>query len=213
MLFKNMELISMFLKFGLLVIAYFIGAIPFSIILGKKYKGIDVRNHGSGNPGGTNALRFLGRHVGLLVVILDVFKGGIIVLLVNLNVFGADMLHPLAYGVAAALGHVYSIYINFGGGKAVATTVGSMIAFNPLYALIMAVFFFSTLKLTKYVSLASMIGAFSAILIALVFNEYGLPIYDTMLFYVVLFFILIIFRHHTNIKRLLNDDETKTYWL
>ncbi|MCF7926051.1 MAG: glycerol-3-phosphate 1-O-acyltransferase PlsY [Candidatus Izimaplasma sp.] len=203
----------MFLKFGLLVIAYFIGAIPFSIILGKKYKGIDVRNHGSGNPGGTNALRFLGRHVGLLVVILDVFKGGIIVLLVNLNVFGADMLHPLAYGVAAALGHVYSIYINFGGGKAVATTVGSMIAFNPLYALIMAVFFFSTLKLTKYVSLASMIGAFSAILIALVFNEYGLPIYDTMLFYVVLFFILIIFRHHTNIKRLLNDDETKTYWL
>ena len=78
----------MIFQYILLVIAYLIGSIPFSIIFGKLIKGIDVRKHGSGNPGGTNSLRFLGKKVGALIIFFDVLKGAIIVLLVRFEVFG-----------------------------------------------------------------------------------------------------------------------------
>jgi glycerol-3-phosphate acyltransferase PlsY len=205
----------MILNYGLLIVAYFLGSIPFSIILGRTYKGIDVREHGSGNPGGTNSMRWLGRRMGLVVIFLDAIKAGLLVLLVGLGVFdelatslGVEMLHPLAYGVAAAFGHVFSIFIKFKGGKAVASSVGIMMAFNPIYALITLVIFFITLRIWKYVSVASCVGVFTSILIG-IFIE-GL-IYDRwqMVFYTIALFILVFIRHRSNFKKIKLGTESK----
>lgn len=198
----------MIFKYVLLLVAYIIGAIPFSVILGKKYKGIDIRQHGSGNPGGTNSLRFLGKKLGMIIIVLDVIKGGIIVLLVQYNVFGdITMFHPVAYGLAASLGHVFSVFIHFRGGKAVATTVGTIMAYNLIYALIIAIVFFSVLKLTKYVSAASTSSAATIIVIALVFQDYNLLLYGGLIS------LLVIFRHKSNFKNIIAHKESKVTWI
>ncbi len=149
------------LGYGLLIVAYLIGAIPFSVIVGKVFCKTDVREHGSGNPGTTNAFRVLGRKWGLLVFVLDITKGGLIVLLVRLNVFGADaeLLHPLAYGFAAAVGHVVPVYLKFKGGKAVATGAGALTAYVPLLAIFGLLSYGIALKMSRYVSLASCTAA------------------------------------------------------
>lgn len=199
----------MVLSYGLLLVAYLIGAIPFSVIIGKAIKGIDVRNHGSGNPGGTNSLRFLGLKIGIFVIIGDVSKGALIIVLMKLGIFGdaASLLHPLAYGFAAAFGHSYSVYIKFNGGKAVGTSVGAMIAFNPLFAFIGGIFFFTSLKFTKYVSLASTSYGIGLIIISLVIQDYN------MLLYTGLTSLLIIYRHKSNYKNILNKVEPQISWL
>lgn len=205
----------MILKYGLLVIAYLLGSIPFSIILGKRIKGIDVRDHGSGNPGGTNSIRWLGRKIGLWVIFLDALKAGLVVLLVNLGVFdnlanelGVELLNPLAYGVAAAYGHVFSIYIRFKGGKAVAATVGIMVAFNIVYALIMMAVFFITLRIWKYVSVSSTTAVFTCLLIALFYEGVYLGAWG-MLPFAVLLFALVAIRHRTNFIKIKLGTETK----
>jgi len=194
----------MLLKYGLLAVAYLLGSIPFSIILGKKFKGIDVREHGSGNPGGTNSLRFLGKHIGIWVMILDGLKAGLIVLLIQFDIIDHTLvLHPLAYGLAAAIGHVYSIYINFKGGKAVAATVGMMIAYNLLYAAIMFIVFMSLLKLYKYVSISSTFSVLSMVIVGLIFRDWSMAIYTSALF------LLVLYRHKDNFKRIRNKVEPK----
>jgi len=197
------------LSYGLLLVSYLIGAIPFSVIFGKVIKGIDVRNHGSGNPGGTNSLRFLGLKVGTLVIIGDVSKGALIILLLKFGVFGdpSTLLHPLAYGLAAAIGHSYSIYIKFQGGKAVGTTVGAMLAFSPLFALIAGVTFFVVLKITKYVSLASSSFALCLVIVSLIIKDYN------MLLYTGLSSLLIFYRHKSNYMNIANNVEPKISWL
>ncbi len=198
----------MIMKYGLLLLAYLIGAIPFSIIFGKFFKGIDVRRHGSGNPGGTNSLRFLGHKVGILVIIGDVTKGAIIILLIRFGLFdNYDLFHPLAYGFASAFGHAFSIYIKFKGGKAVGTTVGAISAFNPLISIIALVIFFAGIKLTKYVSIGSTCYAFGLVVIALVIQDYE------MLLYVGLSSLLILYRHKSNYKNIINKVEPKITWM
>lgn len=205
----------MILNIGLLLVAYLLGSIPFSIILGKKLKGIDVRNHGSGNPGGTNSIRFLGRNIGLTVMFLDGLKAGLIVLLVRFGVFDSladslntTLLNPLAYGVAAAIGHVYSIYIKFKGGKAVAATVGIMVAFNFVYAIIMATVFFITLRIWKYVSISSCTAVFTALLISIFYE--GLILDDFSMFpFAFILFVLVTFRHRSNFKKIQLGTESR----
>lgn len=199
----------MIIKYGLLLVAYLIGSIPFSIILGKSLKGIDVRRHGSGNPGGTNSLRFLGQKVGALVIIGDISKGAIIIILIRLGLFGnADLLlHPLAYGFASAFGHAFSVFIKFKGGKAVGTTVGAISAFSVVLSIISGLFFFAGLKVTKYVSLASTSYAIGLIIIALAVQDYE------MLLYVCLSAMLIIYRHQNNYKNIKNKVEPKITWM
>lgn len=197
------------LKYGLLVVSYLIGAIPFSVILGTKIKGIDIRNHGSGNPGGTNALRFLGKHVGLVVILLDGLKGGLLVLLLTHTSFlgGYELLHPLAYGVAAAIGHAFPIYIGFKGGKAVACTVGMAIGYNILFAFIMFLGFMLVLKLWKYVSVASTAAALTGVLVAIIVKDYQMLLYFGMLL------LLIIYRHQQNYKNIKQGIEPKVSWI
>lgn len=199
----------MILSYGLLLVAYLIGAIPFSIILGKAIKGIDVRRHGSGNPGGTNSLRFLGIKVGILVIIGDVSKGAIIIVLMKSGVFGNidDLLHPLAYGFASAFGHSYSVFIKFKGGKAVGTSGGAILAFNPLIALISLGIFLLVLKLTKYVSLGSTSYGLGLVIIAIIIQDYQ------MLLYTSLIALLIFYRHISNYKNLKNHVEPKISWM
>ncbi len=205
----------MILKYGLLIVAYLIGSIPFSIILGRKYKDIDVREHGSGNPGGTNSMRWLGRKMGLVIIFLDAVKAGLLVLLVNLGVFdslaanlGVEMLSPLAYGVAAAFGHVFSVYIKFKGGKAVASSLGVMTAFNPIYAILTLVVFFITLRIWKFVSVSSCSAVFSSIMLAIFIQ--GMYKGDwTMLPYVILLFLLVFYRHQSNFKKIKLGTESK----
>lgn len=199
----------MLLKIGLLAIAYLVGAIPFSVIFGMKLKGIDVRKHGSGNPGGTNSLRFLGKKVGILVILADISKGALFVALVKYGFLGDTDLyfHPLMYGTAATLGHAFSIYINFRGGKAVGTSAGMIIAYNPLLALFAAVFFFAGLKISKFVSIGSTCGAIGVVFAAIVFKDYDL------LFYGLVITALIIFRHQTNYKNIMKKVEPRIYWI
>lgn len=200
---------ELILKYGLLILCYLIGSIPFSVILGVKIKGIDIRNHGSGNPGSTNALRFLGRGVGFTVMFLDGLKSGLIVLLMTHFDFlgGFDMLHPLAYGLAATLGHVFPIYIKFKGGKAVACTVGMSIGYNPLWALIMLLGFLGTLKATKYVSLASTAAGVTGLIVALIWGDFEAAIYYALLV------VIITYRHKSNYKNIRNGIEPKVSWI
>ena len=192
----------------LLLISYLIGSIPFSIIFGKLFKGIDVRKHGSGNPGGTNSLRFLGKKVGALIIFFDVLKGAIVIILIRLDVFGdIDLLHPLAYGLAAAFGHAFSPFIRFKGGKAVGTTGGSYIAYNIIYASIGILVFLIVLKLTKFVSLGSTSIAIMILFIALIVQDFD------MLFYGTLTMLLIVYRHQSNYKNIFNKKEPKVTWI
>ncbi len=198
----------MLLKFILLLVAYLLGAIPFSIILGKKFRGIDVREHGSGNPGGTNSFRFLGGKIGGWVSFLDGTKAALIPFLITFNVLdGSQLFHPLAYGLAAAVGHVFSVYIRFKGGKAVATTIGAMVAFNIFYALIMIAVFLLILKIWKYVSVASTVAVFSTVIIGLVMTDWSMVLYSSLLF------LLVAYRHQSNYKNIINKTESKVSWI
>jgi len=195
------------IKYVFIVVAYLVGSIPFSIVIGRLFKGVDVRDHGSGNPGGTNALRHLGKKVGLLIVFFDVMKGGWIILIVKLGLIDESTLFPvLLYGVVAAIGHVYSIFIGFKGGKAVATSAGMVIFYNPLMALGLAVIFFTVLKTTKFVSLASSSAAVGLVVAALIFDWTLLP-------YAIFLCALVLYRHKTNFKNLLNKVEPKITWI
>lgn len=198
----------MILKFGLLVLSYLIGSIPFSVVIGKIFKGIDIRKHGSGNPGGTNTLRYLGKPLGMLTILFDLLKGGWVILLVQFNLIDETLLLPVfAYGVAAALGHVFSIFMNFKGGKAVATTAGMIIAYNPLIALILAVGFFLVLKATRYVSLASSSAAVFFVVAAIITRDWELVPYATFLA------VLVVYRHKGNYRNIFNKVEPKITWL
>jgi glycerol-3-phosphate acyltransferase PlsY len=165
----------------LLLISYLIGAIPFSIIFGKLIKGIDVRKHGSGNPGGTNSLRFLGKKVGALIIFFDVLKGAFIIILIRLDVFGdIELLHVLAYGFAASFGHAFSPFIKFKGGKAVGTTAGAYTAYNVYNILIGLVVFLLVLKVTKFVSIGSTAIAFLIIIVSLISQDTEVIFYGTL---------------------------------
>ncbi len=205
----------------LLIVSYIIGSIPFSIILGKSFKGIDVRDHGSGNPGGTNAIRHLGRKVGLFVVFLDGLKGGLLVLLMRAGVIPIEYIPVLAFGVVAALGHVYSIFIGLRGGKAVASTMGIITGFNVIWAAICVILFFIVTKITKYVSLGSTIIAISVVLLSLIWHAFDInliPYVDQGNYYLfelpffIFVFGLIVYRHKENYKKIAKGIENKVTW-
>jgi len=196
-------------KFILILLAYILGAIPFSVILGKAIKGIDVRTVGSKNPGGTNSLRFLGKTVGFTIVFLDIIKGGLVVFLVHQGVFDqyGEMFHPLVYGLASGIGHVFSVFIKFKGGKMVATSVGMVLAYNPLVAGIMLIVFLTTLKLSKYVSMGSTVTAISLPIIGLIIQDYNMALYG------LIGALLVIYRHQENYRKIKAGTESRISWM
>ena len=140
----------------ILLIAYVLGSIPSALWVGKLCYKIDIREHGSGNLGGTNTFRILGKKAGLLVTTLDILKGTAATLLPLLPIFGNTNIHPLVLGLVAVVGHMYPVFARFKGGKAVATSGGVILGYNWPVFVIVLVTFFIVLKLTKMVSLTSM---------------------------------------------------------
>ena len=194
-----------------IVFGYLFGSIPFALIIGKVFYKTDIRTKGSGNLGGTNAGRVLGKTAGISVTVFDVLKATIAILIV----YQFSPQYAALAGVFVAIGHSYPIFAQFKGGKAVSTAagylLGAAIIVNQVILLFIvpASLFFIILKLTKYASLASMVAATISIFIAY-FATGGDWIF-TLNF--ILIDILIFYRHRANIKRLLNGTETKVTWI
>lgn len=191
----------------LIVASYLIGSIPSGLIIGKAFYGVDIRQHGSGNLGGTNTFRTLGKKAGFAVTISDILKGTVATLLPLL--FAGDLdVNPLIFGVFAVIGHMYPIFAGFKGGKAVATSAGILLGHEPLLFLATILIFFITLYFSKYVSLSSMVaGVFGLI--------YSLILWDDKLLIVILALltIFVVYRHRANIKRIANKTEPKVKWI
>lgn len=186
----------------LMIVAYILGSIPNALWIGKVFKGIDVREHGSKNTGSTNAARVLGAKLGILTLILDISKGAIPTLIASMLLDSS--ISVILVGICAILGHSFSIFMKFKGGKAVATTVGVFIVLVPGAILLAAIVFFLVFGITRYVSLSSMIGAISLpIWIIIFYKNIPLTIFG------IIIAILIIVRHKSNIQRLLDGTESK----
>jgi len=197
-----------------IIIAYLIGSIPASIWIGRRYYGVDIRTAGSGNAGATNTIRVLGTKIGLAVLVIDMAKGWFAVYLAYIFTDPQYMItHPETFiwfqillGVSATIGHIFPIYINFKGGKGVATTVGVGIGLLPQAVLLTAVVFFSVLFISRYVSFASIASAIAFPLVVIfIVNSDSLSL--NILSIAIGIFIPIM--HHKNIKRLIKGEESK----
>ncbi len=186
----------------LLIFSYLFGSIPFGLIISKTFYKIDLREHGSGNVGTTNTFRVLGKKAGIVVLVLDLLKGAIpvwVALLVS-----TDVDFPvIIFGVVAAIGHVYSIFLKFKGGKAVATGGGALLAAAPIIFLVVLVTFLVTLKVSKYVSLGSVFAAIS-LLISVFFT--GDPF---IIGFGIILGIMVIVKHISNMQRIKEGTEPK----
>ncbi len=194
----------------MVLIAYLIGSIPFSYILGKWFKGVDIRRHGSGNLGATNAFRVFGKIIGTLVLVMDTCKGGIVVaLLLYTDLFsGIELFHPLIYGLAAVIGHLFPVWLGFRGGKGVASSFGMLLAYQPLIALIILPLFFLIEFLTRYVSVASTTAAIATLIYA--FVQVLASNSDWPLLYITLIsVVLIIWKHRSNYARIKLKTENR----
>ena len=204
----------MFISFSLIVLAgYLVGSIPTGYLVGKA-KGIDLRKEGSGNIGATNALRVLGKKAGILVLLIDLLKG---VVACYLGIFFPQLLGMtaeeiqmrhytlmLAGGIAAVIGHTFTCWLKFKGGKGVATTAGVFLAIVPEALIICLVIFLITVFISHYVSLASIIAAIALVPLVYFFHhDLGFALFTALIA------TLVIYRHRTNIKRLIDGTENK----
>ena len=186
---------------ALVAISYLIGSIPTGLLLGKVY-GIDVRSEGSGNIGATNLYRTVGRKVGIITLIGDCLKGFIPVLAVKSSTLPPD--HAAWVGLAAFCGHVFSVFLKFKGGKGVATALGVFLALSPRVVAIAIALFAALMFFWRYVSLGS-IGAAAVIPLAVYFLG-GSSVLTVVTLVIA---VVVIFRHHENIRRLIAGTESR----
>lgn len=203
----------MVLIFRVLIIvgAYLIGSIPSSVWIGKRFYGVDVREHGSGNAGFTNTVRVLGWRAGLPVFLIDVLKGYMAVSLAHLSLTlipgsTAFINFQLMLGAAGVLGHIFPVYVGFKGGKGVATLLGLLLAIQPQVTLICMAIFVVVFLTTRYVSLSSMIAGIAfPVLNVLVFHTTA----GSLIIFSMIVSILLLLTHQKNIERLLNKEESR----
>ncbi|MBI5848581.1 MAG: glycerol-3-phosphate 1-O-acyltransferase PlsY [Nitrospirae bacterium] len=180
--------------------AFLIGSIPVGQIIAGR-RGIDLQKIGSGNIGATNVLRTTGKLPALFTLIGDFAKGMLVVLLARF--FDVGILHQGAIGIIAVLGHNFSIFLKFKGGKGVATSLGVLSIYAPLAALVTAILWLLTLALTRYSSLGAVISFCSLPLsIALLDTQEKLPI-------AIIMSIILLVRHRDNIRRLIAGTESR----
>ena len=184
-----------------LIFGYLFGSLNFAIIY-SKLKGDDIRNHGSGNAGATNVLRTYGKAAAAIVFALDILKGVIAVMITR--IFFDDMLYDCASALGAVLGHNFPLYYGFKGGKGVATSLAVLLVLHYPTALIGVGTFIIVVLTTKYVSLSSILAAVAAMASALIFFKI-----DVFSIFCLVIGSLCIYRHRSNIKRLLNGTENK----
>lgn len=197
---------------GLLLISYLIGAIPSALIAGKLLGGIDIRKHGSGNVGGTNAWRVLGWKGGLPVSIVDVGKGAVAATLIPRLPFGPypvdPTILPILCGLAAVIGHVFPVYTGFRGGKGVATGGGMLAAIAPIPVGMAAGVLVVALLITGWVSLGSLLGALIIPLAIALLDAYTAAHYPPLLLGLTSALAAFIwFTHRGNIVRLVQGKE------
>mgnify|MGYP000848407274 FL=1 len=184
-----------------IIASYLIGSIPFGLLVGKLWANLDVREYGSGNIGTSNVLRTVGPAAAIIVFALDVAKGAVAVYLGTLA--GGEFVRIMA-GVAAIAGHNWPIYLKFKGGKGIATSLGAVISLTPVIALILLGLWIAIVGITRYISLGSLAAA--------VLFPIFLIISHAPLTYVlagVLISAFAIYRHRSNIQRLLAGTEHK----
>ena len=183
-----------------IAISYLMGSIPFGLILTKIFLNKDIRDIGSGNIGATNVLRTGNKIIGYLTLSLDVLKAVIPVLYIKFN-------YPeLVYvsSLSVFIGHVFPLWLKFKGGKGVATYVGILFSFNYILGFVFVASLLIIFFVLRYSSLGSILGTF-IIPVFIFFN----PNYESEYFFIIMF-ILILFTHRENVKRLINKEESKT---
>ncbi|MDD5431799.1 MAG: glycerol-3-phosphate 1-O-acyltransferase PlsY [Candidatus Omnitrophica bacterium] len=198
-----------------IIVSYFIGSTPTAYLAGKLLKGIDIRKHGSGNVGATNALRVLGKRAGIIVLLIDCLKGVIPVVFISdiilskMPGFNPELVRIL-FGVSSILGHNWTVFLNFKGGKGVATTFGVLIGLSfriQGFALILGLVilsWFVTFFISRIVSLASLVSALIFPVLAIFLNHSR-----ALLIFSLLTASFIIVRHKSNLKRLLQGKEPR----
>jgi len=208
---NNPNLILMLILFA----SYITGSFPTSIIMGRLTKGIDIREHGSGNAGGTNVYRVLGWKPALVVVVFDIFKGWLPTAYLAKIFFDTNPIPDLGLfqilcGFSAVLGHTYTVFAKFKGGKGVGTLAGMLIAMFPVAVPLCILIFVVTLILTGYVSMGSIIASASLPLLLLTLPIIGIePAELSLLIFSLMVPFFIIYTHRSNISRLRDGDENR----
>lgn len=225
--------------FVIIAASYVIGSIPTSIMAGRVLRGIDIRKFGSGNAGGTNAFRVLGWKTGLLVTLIDIIKGVVaavsVVAFFRHHPIGAfpdmnEVALRLVAGMSAVIGHVFTVFAGFRGGKGVSTAAGMLIGIAPVSMLIVIGVFLLTIYVSRYVSVASMFAAVAFPLIIAIrkyifelgggldyyVRLFGLNVFsfhDSLDYHLLIFGLLvalgILYTHRANIRRLLSGTENR----
>jgi acyl phosphate:glycerol-3-phosphate acyltransferase len=189
-----------------LAASYLVGAIPFGLVLSQVFAKKDIRKHGSKNIGATNVARVVGKKLGFATLILDGFKGAIMVLLAqNLFEYSSNLdIVLISVAASAILGHVFPIYLQFKGGKGVATTLATLLALNLNLGFLVCCVWITIFLISRISSIASLSAIFSAIVIS-----YFLGLSDSQIVFSILLFLLVLFRHKENILRLIDGKEKK----
>ena len=183
-------------------ISYLLGSIPNGLILGKAIWGVDLRQHGSKNIGATNAWRTIGKAGCISIFVLDFLKGAVSAYL-GLHLGGSELAGVLC-GILAIAGHSWSVFLSFKGGKGVATGLGVIAALMPMVTLIVFAVWFAIVYFTGYVSLGSIVGAALVPILTLFFG-----LHTEFLILGLIAAVFIIYRHKSNIERLLKGTESK----
>jgi glycerol-3-phosphate acyltransferase PlsY len=195
-----------------MVLGYLIGSIPFALVIGKVFYNTDVRQYGSGNLGGGNTGRVLGKKAGLSTMALDLLKVTLVVLIAKL-VVGTDTAMALG-ALAAGIGHCFPLYAHFKGGKAVAAMYGYLFGLfvvagrSPLYFFLPLVIFLIVIVVSRIISLSSIISA-----IAVTIYICLQPEVPAVKIVQVIFAVVIVVRHRANIVRMMNHNENTISWL
>ncbi len=193
------------------ILAYLVGSIPFGLLLAKKYAGVNVQESGSKSIGATNVLRVvkktnpaLAKKLGIVIVLLDALKGAVVIIIAMMMGLTHETLWAIA--VLAVLGHCYSVYLNFEGGKGVATALGVFLVLIPIPTLIGAAVWGFCAKVLKISSISSLLGLVGVV-ISTILLENGVGVGSNAPIYIITF--IIFYKHIPNIVRLVKGEETK----
>jgi glycerol-3-phosphate acyltransferase PlsY len=189
-----------------LVLTYFIAAIPFGFLLAKHFAKIDIREAGSKNIGATNVARLLGKKLGFLTLILDGFKGAVMIIIARFTFFDSSYLHLflVLVGSTAILAHIYPVYLNFKGGKGVATALAVLFALDPVVGFLSVCFWIIAFCIFRISAVSSLIAIFSSAILSVCYDA---PLSQIIFCWFLL--ALITYRHKENISRLLTGEEKK----
>ncbi|MDX9759605.1 MAG: glycerol-3-phosphate 1-O-acyltransferase PlsY [Bacteroidota bacterium] len=213
----------MYLLSLIIILSYIAGSIPTGLLVGRWLGGTDIRRHGSGNIGSTNVMRTLGWKLGLLVQVGDIAKGLLAVLLIarlhygdfpfnNRTPFDDFTVVQIIAGIAAVLGHIFSVFLNFRGGKGINTAAGMLVGIAPIDISVAVIVFMLVLFSTGYVSLGSLSAATAFPTTMFIrFNVFhvDIPSYHTLIIFSIATTALLFFAHRANIRRLLDGSENR----